>query len=173
MNGVGWVSAEALEPGDCVQTSKGTCRTVAGVRVVTADTWVYNFTVDQAHTYFVGDGQWLVHNQCIGGFLDDLLSGGGDLHLGTVDTRFGRFEVGGRAIINGTQLHISDGIIFPEGADYSNVGIAKVMSLMMELGRAAKKKGFETLHISGFRVSGANPGHEFEITLDLFKNIFD
>ncbi len=24
--------------------------------------WVYNLTVDEAHTYFVGDGQWLVHN---------------------------------------------------------------------------------------------------------------
>jgi hypothetical protein len=23
-----------------------------------------NFTVDTAHTYFVGEGQWLVHNQC-------------------------------------------------------------------------------------------------------------
>jgi hypothetical protein len=26
--------------------------------------WVYNLTVDEAHTYFVGDGAWLVHNAC-------------------------------------------------------------------------------------------------------------
>ena len=25
---------------------------------------MYNFTVDIAHTYFVGEGQWLVHNAC-------------------------------------------------------------------------------------------------------------
>jgi len=25
---------------------------------------VYNLTVDEAHTYFVGDGAWLVHNSC-------------------------------------------------------------------------------------------------------------
>ncbi len=25
---------------------------------------MYNFTVATAHTYFVGDGQWLVHNAC-------------------------------------------------------------------------------------------------------------
>jgi hypothetical protein len=25
---------------------------------------MYNFTVAAAHTYFVGDGQWLVHNEC-------------------------------------------------------------------------------------------------------------
>ena len=26
---------------------------------------MYNFTVDEAHTYFVGEGEWLVHNACI------------------------------------------------------------------------------------------------------------
>jgi hypothetical protein len=25
---------------------------------------MYNLTVDEAHTFFVGDGQWLVHNAC-------------------------------------------------------------------------------------------------------------
>jgi hypothetical protein len=25
---------------------------------------MYNLTVDKAHTFFVGDGQWLVHNGC-------------------------------------------------------------------------------------------------------------
>lgn len=25
---------------------------------------MYNLTVDTAHTYFVGEGQWLVHNAC-------------------------------------------------------------------------------------------------------------
>ena len=25
---------------------------------------MYNLTVDTAHTFFVGDGQWLVHNTC-------------------------------------------------------------------------------------------------------------
>ncbi|MCB0107996.1 MAG: hypothetical protein KDE53_18870, partial [Caldilineaceae bacterium] len=25
---------------------------------------MYNLTVAEAHTFFVGDGQWLVHNQC-------------------------------------------------------------------------------------------------------------
>lgn len=27
---------------------------------------MYNFTVATAHTFFVGDGQWLVHNTCFG-----------------------------------------------------------------------------------------------------------
>jgi hypothetical protein len=62
--GEGWVSAEDLEPGDCVQTLEGTCRAVVGVQTVPADTWVYNFTVAEAHTYFVAGGGYLVHNQC-------------------------------------------------------------------------------------------------------------
>ena len=26
---------------------------------------MFNLTVGEAHTFFVGDGQWLVHNACI------------------------------------------------------------------------------------------------------------
>ena len=34
------------------------------VEVVEQPQVMYNLTVAQAHTFFVGDGQWLVHNQC-------------------------------------------------------------------------------------------------------------
>lgn len=40
------------------------CRPVASTRLVFSDTLVYNFTVAVAHTYFVGNGEYLVHNQC-------------------------------------------------------------------------------------------------------------
>jgi hypothetical protein len=62
VTGEGWVSAATLEPGDCVRTLAGTCQAVVSVQIASADTWVYNLTVATAHTYFVGDGQWLVHN---------------------------------------------------------------------------------------------------------------
>jgi hypothetical protein len=35
---------------------------VLDVRATARAERVYNFTVDQAHTYFVGDSKWLVHN---------------------------------------------------------------------------------------------------------------
>jgi hypothetical protein len=38
-----------------------TCRIFASAD---GTAWVYNLTVDEAHTYFVGDGAWLVHNTC-------------------------------------------------------------------------------------------------------------
>jgi hypothetical protein len=62
----GWVNAENLNPGDCVQTFIGVCQAVVDVQLVAVSSQVYNFTVAEAHTYFAGDGQWLVHNQCGG-----------------------------------------------------------------------------------------------------------
>ncbi|MCP4597138.1 MAG: hypothetical protein GY843_11720 [Neptuniibacter sp.] len=64
--GKGWINAENLNPGDCVQTLTGVCQTVVEVQLVAISSQVYNFTVAEAHTYFAGDGQWLVHNQCGG-----------------------------------------------------------------------------------------------------------
>ena len=45
VTGEGWVSAEALEPGDCVRTLAGTCQAVVSVQLASADTWVYNLTI--------------------------------------------------------------------------------------------------------------------------------
>ncbi|MFN8531670.1 MAG: hypothetical protein U0670_23950 [Anaerolineae bacterium] len=36
--------------------------TVEQVEVVAQHQQMYNLTVDEAHTFFVGDDQWLVHN---------------------------------------------------------------------------------------------------------------
>jgi hypothetical protein len=38
--------------------------TVDAVVITDGTAEVYNLTVDEAHTYFVGDGAWLVHNAC-------------------------------------------------------------------------------------------------------------
>jgi hypothetical protein len=64
VTGEGWVGAEALEPGDCVRTLAGTCQEVVSVQLASADIWVYNLTVATAHTYFVGNCEYLVHNRC-------------------------------------------------------------------------------------------------------------
>jgi hypothetical protein len=140
--GEGWVGAENLEPGGCVQTLARTCQAIVSIQVVTTDTWVYNFTVADAHTYFMGDEQWLVHNMCsatgIDDFLRKALNQSGELVLDTIDTRFGRFDVGGTVHINGSQLHISDAMFFPAGESYRPLGARKVMQLMEDFGRAAR-----------------------------------
>lgn len=60
--GRGWVEAGQLAIGDLVPSASGE------VGVVTAMTWsrgrdqLYDLTVAEAHTFYVGEGAWLVHN---------------------------------------------------------------------------------------------------------------
>lgn len=60
-----WVSADSLKTNDNVLLYDGTYQTVEGVDVrECAKTIVYNFTVDENHTYYVGNSGVLVHNEC-------------------------------------------------------------------------------------------------------------
>ncbi|HRF96443.1 MAG TPA: hypothetical protein PLZ51_14655 [Aggregatilineales bacterium] len=47
-----------------VVSADGDFGTVDTVVITDGTAEVYNLTVDEAHTYFVGDGAWLVHNNC-------------------------------------------------------------------------------------------------------------
>jgi hypothetical protein len=59
-----WVPAGELEIGDLVYKADGEFGTVESVAVVCRLQPMYNLTVVRAHTFFVGDEQWLVHNDC-------------------------------------------------------------------------------------------------------------
>ena len=56
-----WVGAGHLKVGDEVKTLGGTGLVRKAVTLEKPQV-MYNLTVDKAHTFFVGDGQWLVHN---------------------------------------------------------------------------------------------------------------
>ena len=60
-----WIPAGELEEGDEIVSSDGETGTVESIEFITETQTMYNFTVDEAHTYFVGEGEWLVHNDCI------------------------------------------------------------------------------------------------------------
>lgn len=58
-----WVEAGNLTAGQWLQTSSGTRVQITAIRHHTKQTPVYNLTVDDLHTYYVGTGQGdLVHN---------------------------------------------------------------------------------------------------------------
>jgi RHS repeat-associated protein len=59
-----WLAAADLQIGDEIRTAKWGTGTVEANHFTIASQPMYNFTVATAHTYFVGDGQWLVHNAC-------------------------------------------------------------------------------------------------------------
>jgi len=53
-----------LQISDAVVSADGDFGTVDALVITDGTAEVYNLTVDEAHTYFVGDGAWLVHNSC-------------------------------------------------------------------------------------------------------------
>jgi hypothetical protein len=56
--------AAALQAGDEIRNAEWATGTVEAIEFVAESQTMYNFTVATAHTYFVGNGQWLVHNAC-------------------------------------------------------------------------------------------------------------
>jgi DNA/RNA non-specific endonuclease/Pretoxin HINT domain len=57
-----WTAAQDLLPGDTILTKDGSPATVAAIEPRAGLTTVYNFAVDQDHTYFIGDAGLWVHN---------------------------------------------------------------------------------------------------------------
>lgn len=107
-----WVYAADLEVGELILSLDGDYGTVeAVVTIFDANQEMYNLMVEDAHTFFVGDGDWLVHNEdCVN--LDDSYQkaydaankehddmaagnrpkpdGGGAMGAGAYDTRTGK-----------------------------------------------------------------------------------
>ena len=57
-----WVDAGELSIGNNIWRADGSTGEVESVEVAAVQQRMYNLTVDTAHTFFVGQGQWLVHN---------------------------------------------------------------------------------------------------------------
>ncbi|GAB4578180.1 MAG: hypothetical protein Fur0022_09140 [Anaerolineales bacterium] len=85
-----WVQASDLNLGETVFSAAGEIGMVRDLEYVYSVQPMFNLTVAEAHTYFVGEGQWLVHNSCGGAeILSDLLR--------RVNRQFGpnNFDIGG------------------------------------------------------------------------------
>jgi hypothetical protein len=61
----GWTDAKDLEPGDHLRKADGSYGVVGTVTFEDSPRRMYNLTVGTVHTFFVGEGQWLVHNTCL------------------------------------------------------------------------------------------------------------
>lgn len=61
-----WIEAGSLRVGDYVVDSDGNCQVVQATKINSFihPITVYNFTVENNHTYFVGESEILVHNEC-------------------------------------------------------------------------------------------------------------
>ncbi|NTX65880.1 VCBS repeat-containing protein [Myxococcus sp. CA051A] len=62
VQGRGWTQAQMLAPGDALQTVAGNPIRVHSLQSLPGPETVYNFEVEHAHTYFVGELSTWVHN---------------------------------------------------------------------------------------------------------------
>lgn len=60
----GWLEAQDLWVGAHVRKADGSFGVVEAVKVVQHQQEMYNLSVEGAHSFFVGQEQWLVHNMC-------------------------------------------------------------------------------------------------------------
>ncbi|MCD0176483.1 hypothetical protein IHN32_11070 [Deinococcus sp. 14RED07] len=60
-----WVGAGHLKIGDQIKQADGTIGLVANVTTLGQTREMFNLTVSEAHTYYIGQDGWLVHNQQI------------------------------------------------------------------------------------------------------------
>lgn len=75
------MEADDLKFGDEVCQADGTTGIVWLKWNVEKAQAMYNLTVDTAHTFFVGEGQWLVHNDCDFWLSGDLIKIGEDIKM--------------------------------------------------------------------------------------------
>jgi hypothetical protein len=66
VEGYGWVAAGNLWTAARIRKLNGNYGLVQSVEIVQREQAMYNLSVAEAHTFFVGGGEWLVHNDGCG-----------------------------------------------------------------------------------------------------------
>lgn len=97
-----WTDTIDLQTGDLIWQTNGTTGVVKSVKVVAREQRMYNLSVDVAHTFFVGDGQWLVHNAGPCGFLSRPFANNADLNKNMIEEMFRGKWVGGQWVSSDT-----------------------------------------------------------------------
>lgn len=103
--GKGWTAAGALDPDDRIVSSHGIV-TVASVAELAEIATVYNLEVEDLHTYFVGGGDALVHNDCADEPRKTIPIDEPRLRVAPPDAKgnFGGFMLQRRAMVNGEKI---------------------------------------------------------------------
>ena len=91
----------------------------------------------------------------------------GDVILRTFNTSKGPLDMAAEVQISGRTLHLKDVAVFPRGAESLSLGTREIAALRNQLADEARRLGFDQLRITGTRVTGANPGKQVDILIDL------
>ena len=77
-------------------------------------------------------------------------------------------ELLAEVVVEGSTLHLRDIAIFPAGTERVSVGGRALLHVLRsELVRELRGYGFDRVHITGTRLTGAHPGRKVDLTIDL------
>jgi hypothetical protein len=85
------------------------------------------------------------------------------------ETTQGRVEMLYRVNVQGSTLQLDRISIMPQFAERLNLGSPVVQQGLRTLMTEARSQGFETLRLTGMRISGANPGRIQDVLINLKK----
>lgn len=91
----------------------------------------------------------------------------GELFEATFDTLQGKVGLLAEVSIEGGTLHLKDIVVEPIKHGRLAIGSREVLAAQAQLIAKAQAAGFITLRISGERLTGANPGRQVELIIDL------
>jgi RHS repeat-associated protein len=91
----------------------------------------------------------------------------GDVISKEFATGAGTVSMMAEAVISGKTLHLKDIAVYPKDAQALKVGTKGMLELVQKLKVEAQQLGFNHLRITGLRFSGAKPGKEIDLLIDL------
>ncbi len=139
VKGRGWVNASDLAPNDVVYTKDWNTAIVQSVSLLELDepVEVFNFEVEDCHTYFVGEVDILVHN---GPCRNPGGRKGGEKHRAKIDEIAEQYRNQGYEVNFETKVDIYDGM---KSTRFSDLLVKKGKEeLHIQVGQALKTSGF-------------------------------
>jgi hypothetical protein len=92
----------------------------------------------------------------------------GELFERSFDVAGAVIELLAEVVVEGSTLHLRDIAIFPAGTEHASVGARALLQVLRsQLVPELRGYGFDRLHITGTRLSGAHPGRNVDLTIDL------
>lgn len=104
-----WVPAGGLRAGDRIIRLDGSTATITAVRVAQGVATMYNLTVSQVHTFAVGMGEFVVHNDC------PIPDGGGGVKPGSIKGQIKAAQLPHRGSIRYVPPKLHPGQLLPRG----------------------------------------------------------
>ena len=156
-----WIAAGDLSAGSRLSLAGHRFAEIVSVRTETEFSFkAYNLTVEGFHTYFVAEtlddrGVW-AHNSTICDNFDT-----------SVDTSKGPVDILANQRSRGPVVHLNDFAIYPNGGKHWDVGTRETREALRKLTDGFAQQGFKRIRIRGVRYSGANPGKEVNIKIDI------